>query len=295
MFQTNVEESDLEKYGLTDDCAIFSGLPSYISFITGATITAARLLVNRQFKTVINWDGGRHHAQKSRASGFCYINDIVLAIDMLRECFGNVLYIDIDVHHGDGVEYAFSSSKSVTTISFHLKESGFFPGSGNIDDIGVGRGIYRTINIPLLRGLSCESFRQVFELVTTNAIINTKADVIVMQCGTDSLAMDPLGGWNLDSNSISNAVSHILSFNIPTLLLGGGGYQAAKAARTWTQCTAAAVQQELCLDIPDHDFYTIYAPEYSLDTGTNRMKDENLTDGYLESIMKKIGANLKYI
>jgi len=105
---------------------------------------------------VINWAGGLHHAKKSEASGFCYVNDSVLAILSLLEYFPRVLYIDIDVHHGDGVEDAFYNSNRVLTCSFHQYGEDFFPGTGNFDSLGEDEGKYYSINVPLRPGINDE-------------------------------------------------------------------------------------------------------------------------------------------
>jgi histone deacetylase HOS2 len=108
-----------KKYNIGDDCPIFDGMNEYCRMYSGASIDAARKLNNNQSQIAINWSGGLHHAKKGEASGFCYINDIVLAILQLARHNPRILYIDIDVHHGDGVEQAFWSSDRVMTLSFH--------------------------------------------------------------------------------------------------------------------------------------------------------------------------------
>ena len=112
----------------------------------------------------INWGGGLHHAKKAEASGFCYVNDIVLAILDLLRVFARVLYIDVDVHHGDGVEEAFFTSDRVMTASFH-KFGEFFPGTGDTVDIGYGRGKYYSVNVPLKEGIDDESYKSIFRPV----------------------------------------------------------------------------------------------------------------------------------
>jgi histone deacetylase 1/2 len=112
----------------------------------------------------INWAGGLHHAKKREASGFCYVNDIVLGILELLRVYPRVLYIDIDCHHGDGVEEAFYSSERVMTCSFH-KFGDYFPGTGTQKDRGSGKGKGYAVNIPLRDGLTDTTFQQVFEPV----------------------------------------------------------------------------------------------------------------------------------
>jgi histone deacetylase 1/2 len=113
----------------------------------------------------INWAGGLHHAKKSEASGFCYVNDIVLGILELLRYYARVLYIDIDVHHGDGVEEAFYTTDRVMTVSFH-KYGEFFPGTGELKDVGVQKGKYYSVNVPLRDGIDDESYQTTFEPVS---------------------------------------------------------------------------------------------------------------------------------
>ena len=100
----------------------------------------------------INWAGGLHHAKKAEAQGFCYINDLVLAILELLKYHARVVYIDIDIHHGDGVEEAFYTTDRVMTVSFH-KFGEYFPGTGDIADVGYGKGKYYSLNVPLKDGI----------------------------------------------------------------------------------------------------------------------------------------------
>jgi histone deacetylase 1/2 len=129
------------------------------------TIGAAQKLNDGAADIAINWAGGLHHAKKREASGFCYINDIVLAILELLRVFPRVLYIDIDCHHGDGVEEAFYTTDRVLTCSFH-KFGDYFPGTGHIDDKGKDKGLGYSVNVPLKDGLTDNAFKQVFQPVS---------------------------------------------------------------------------------------------------------------------------------
>jgi histone deacetylase 1/2 len=125
---------------------------------------AAKQITTGSSDIAINWAGGLHHAKKREASGFCYINDIVLAILELLRTFPRVLYIDIDCHHGDGVEEAFYTTDRVLTCSFH-KFGEYFPGTGHVDDHGRDRGRGYAVNVPLRDGLTDATFKGVFEPV----------------------------------------------------------------------------------------------------------------------------------
>jgi len=222
--------------------------PSYI-------VTAA-LLAEGRHQYGFNWSGGLHHAKQSEASGFCYVNDCVLAILELLKVYQRVLYIDIDIHHGDGVEEAFYLTDRVMTCSFH-KFKDYFPGTGHIEDIGKDAGLYHAVNFPLDEGLDDESFIYIFKPVINKIIENFRPEAILLQCGADSLAGDRLGCFNLSVKGHGEAARYIKSFNIPTLLLGGGipyinagGYTLRNVPRCWTYETSVILGEELQNEMP---------------------------------------------
>lgn len=127
-------------------------------------LAAAQRIASGATDIAINWAGGLHHAKKREASGFCYINDIVLGILELLRVYPRVLYIDIDCHHGDGVEEAFYTTNRVMTCSFH-KFGEYFPGTGTQEDRGRSVGKGYAVNVPLKDGITDEAFKSVFEPV----------------------------------------------------------------------------------------------------------------------------------
>ncbi len=127
-------------FNIGEDCPVFEGLYDYCNIYTTGSVLGSYYLNNKMSDITINWSGGLHHAKKHEASGFCYINDCVLSILELLKVHHRVLYIDIDVHHGDGVEEAFFTSDRVLTCSFH-KYGDFFPGTGALNDVGYNKGI----------------------------------------------------------------------------------------------------------------------------------------------------------
>lgn len=143
---------DLQRFNVGEvgvsDCPIFDKLYEFCCTYTGGSVQAAQRVNHRQCDIAINWSGGLHHAHKAAAAGFCYINDIVLCILELLKYHARVVYIDIDIHHGDGVEEAFYATDRVMTVSFH-KFGNFFPGTGDITDLGMKQGKYCSINLPL--------------------------------------------------------------------------------------------------------------------------------------------------
>lgn len=167
---SDCEEEDTvreEEYGLNYDCPKMPKLFEFCQRIAGATLSAAEaLIVNNGTRVAINWCGGWHHAQIDSAEGFCYVNDIVIGIQRLlqAERFQRVLYIDMDVHHGDGVENAFSSTKRVLTLSFHQHETGFFPGTGDALAAGFGAARGYAVNFPFKRHISGQNYKKYFKL-----------------------------------------------------------------------------------------------------------------------------------
>ena len=174
--------------------------------------------------------GGLHHAKKSESSGFCYVNDIVLAILELLKYHQRVLYIDIDIHHGDGVEEAFYTTDRVMTVSFH-KYGEYFPGTGSVHDTGVGAGKNYSLNFPLLDGMDDHAFEENFKIIISRVMQSYKPGAVVLQCGADSLSGDRLGCFNLSLKGHGSCVEYMKSFNVPLLLLGGGGYTVRNVAR----------------------------------------------------------------
>ncbi len=134
-------------------------------------ITASAKRLNDGLADIaINWAGGLHHAKKREASGFCYVNDIILAILEFLKYNARVLYIDIDIHHGDGVEEAFYSTDRVMSCSFH-KFGDYFPGTGDLGDRGIGKGKGYAVNVPLRDGIDDTTYRSVFRPVSLSVAI----------------------------------------------------------------------------------------------------------------------------
>ncbi|KAJ3408336.1 hypothetical protein HDV05_005049 [Chytridiales sp. JEL 0842] len=254
----NVDEVNKfqHKFNVGEDCPVFDGLFEFCALSTGGSIGGAVKLNRGESDIAINWGGGLHHAKKSEASGFCYINDINLAILELLRVHQRVVYIDIDIHHGDGVEEAFFSTDRVLTVSFH-KYGEYFPGTGGLNDIGYGKGKYYSVNVPLKDGIDDESYRSVFCPVMQHVMDWYRPGAVVLQCGADSLAGDRLGCFNLSMKGHAQALEFMKKFNVPILLLGGGGYTIRNVARAWTYETAVAVGETLPDEVPndiDSDF-----------------------------------------
>jgi histone deacetylase 1/2 len=182
--------------------------------------------------------------------------DIVLGIIELLRYKQRVLYIDIDVHHGDGVEEAFYTTDRVMTVSFH-KYGEYFPGTGELRDIGVGSGKNYSVNFPLRDGITDDTYRNIFEPVIEAVMTHYGPEAIVLQCGGDSLSGDRLGCFNLSMDGHANCVRYVKSFGVPVIILGGGGYTMRNVARTWAYETGELVSEQMSKQLPFNDYYEV--------------------------------------
>lgn len=283
----------MQRFNVGEDCPVFDGLYEFCQISTGGSMAGACKLNKKDTDIAVNWGGGLHHAKKSEASGFCYVNDIVLAILELLKYHQRVLYIDIDVHHGDGVEEAFYTTDRVMTVSFH-KYGEYFPGTGDLRDIGAGKGKYYAVNFPLRDGIDDEAYDTIFQPVMTKVMEIYQPNAIVLQCGADSLTGDRLGCFNLTLKGHGKCVEFMKSFNLPLLLLGGGGYTIRNVARAWTYETSIALGVDIPNELPYNDYFEYYGPDFKLHISPSNMPNQNANE-YLEKIKTKLFENLRLI
>lgn len=217
----------------TPDCPVFKGVYEGAALAAGGTLAGAKLILSGEADAVFNPWGGFHHAKPEEASGFCYINDVALACMVLAEKGKRVLYLDVDVHHGDGVAYAFYNRRDVMTISLHQNPRTLFPGTGFEDEIGKGEGEGYCVNIPLPIGTYDQAYMKAFEELAMPLIGVFKPDVFVFELGADALAGDPLAHLCLTNSVYAKVIEHLLSFKKPILMTGGGGYNVDNTVRAW--------------------------------------------------------------
>mmetsp|Transcript_28454 Transcript_28454/g.44252 ORF Transcript_28454/g.44252 Transcript_28454/m.44252 type:complete len:452 (-) Transcript_28454:242-1597(-) len=274
----------LARFNVGEDCPVFDGLFEFCRLYTSGSIGGADRLNDGSSDVCINWSGGLHHAKKAEASGFCYINDCVLAILELLKKHERVLYIDIDIHHGDGVEEAFYTTDRVMTLSFH-KFGEYFPGTGDVLDIGYGSGKNYAINFPLNDGMDDASFKSVFRPIMEKVMEKFRPGAIVLQCGADSLSGDRLGCFNLSLRGHADCVQYVQSFNVPLLVLGGGGYTLRNVPRCWTYETSVLLgmtgNNEIRDALPYNDYFEYFGPDYRLHLPVSNMENLN-SPQYLE-------------
>ncbi|KAF9130293.1 Histone deacetylase 8 [Mortierella sp. 14UC] len=284
------KEDKLEEYGLRFDCIVFEGLADYAAYVAGSTIEAATLLCDDVFDIVIHWDGGRHHAKKDAAAGFCIVNDIVLGIMELQKSFDRVLYLDLDVHHGDGVESAFQFTDKVLTVSIHHYAGGFYPGTGS--GISSSARTKAAVNIPMQAGLSDGTLSKVFDETIEPLVKQFSPDAVVLQCGVDGMAGDPLGKWNLTMRGYSNCLKKIMAWTKPLLVLGGGGYNTVSTARCYAYLTSQILDRTISDEIPEHKYFEDYQPDFLLFIDPGRQPDNN-TDEHLAHVRSLVDTQSK--
>jgi acetoin utilization deacetylase AcuC-like enzyme len=248
---------------LADETPLFPAVWDLVSSYAGASVAGAEALVADEADVAVNWAGGMHHAMPSNCFGFCHVNDIVLAIRRLRRRFRRVLYIDIDAHHGDGVEVAFVDDPTVMTYSLHQFGQGYFPGTGDVTDAGHGPGEGFAVNVPLPAGTGDGDYTMLFHSALRAVVSAFDPEAVVLQCGADTLFGDPVGGLRVSTHGWAECADAVVNgLGLPTLMLGGGGYNVPNTARAWAILTAVATQRyaQLPHELPPADPY--FYPHY---------------------------------
>lgn len=195
----------------------------------GAVLAGVELLAAGKARTVYSPAGGTHHGRPDRASGFCYFNDLVLGIlRLLDHGFERILYLDFDAHHGDGVQDAFHDDPRVFTLSIH--EAGRWPFTGPVDDIAGGAAC----NLPVPKGFSDDELDLLVDRIVRPLGERFGAQAMVIQCGADALADDPLSRLDLSNGALWRAVANCLDLAPKVLVTGGGGYNPWSVARCWS-------------------------------------------------------------
>ena len=284
----------IREYFTTEyDCPVFDHMHEYCQRYTAGTLLGSAKLAANDSDIAINWAGGLHHAKKCEASGFCYVNDCVLGILELLKTYHRVLYIDIDCHHGDGVEEAFLTTDRVMTVSFH-KYGNYFPGTGALEDIGLDAGKYYSVNYPMNDGMDDVTYELAFKPVMKSVMDNYKPEVIMICCGADSLCGDRLGTFNMSVRGHGECITYMKSFGVPMLLIGGGGYTLRNVARCWTYETSIALGHEIDNNIPPNDYSLYFHPANKIHVQVSNQENLN-PRAEIEQTTKVILENLKKV
>lgn len=252
----------LRRYGIgPGDTPAFPGMFDAARLYCGGTVDAARLVLNG-YDSAFNVAGGLHHAHPDHAAGFCTFNDCALGIhELLRGGCERVAYIDIDAHHGDGVQACFYDDPRVLTVSLHESGKSLYPGTGFPNEIGAPGAEGASVNLPYYRYTSDDVWHEAFDAVIPDVLSRFNADAYLFQFGADAHYGDPLAHLMLTSRGWMQAVEKLfrLAAGKPIIITGGGGYNIRTVARLWTMVMAHAAEVNLPEEVP-----AAYAQEYGI-------------------------------
>lgn len=266
-------EYNISHYG---DNPPYNGMYEASALVVGASLTAADLVIRGKADVAFNISGGLHHAMPSRASGFCTFNDAAIAIKYLVKQGCRVAYIDIDAHHGDGVQHAFYDSKEVLTISIHESGRYLFPGTGETDETGFGVGKGYSVNLPLFPKTDDDIYLWAFRQIVPPLIKAFKPDVLVTQLGCDTYYMDPLTDFMLTTEGYTTLIKELGKLSTRWVALGGGGYDMDAVIRLWTLAYGVMLEREWPDEIPA-DFREKYGIKRLRDTDKPHVDVDMLT------------------
>ncbi|MGV9790178.1 acetoin utilization protein AcuC [Streptomyces sp. NPDC003435] len=275
-------------YGLgTVDDPAFAGMHEVSALIAGQSVAAAEAVWRGDVDHAVNFAGGLHHAMPGGASGFCVYNDAALAIARLLELgVERVAYVDVDVHHGDGVQAAFWEDPRVLTVSLHEHPRTLFPATGWPQETGAGAGEGSAVNVALPAGTGDAGWLRAFHAVVPELLAEFRPQVLVSQHGADTHLEDPLAhlAVSLDAQRAVQVACHELAHTYADgkwLALGGGGYAVVDVVpRSWTHLVAIAAGREIAPEtvIPEGWRQEVYARTRQL--GPQRMTDGRWPVGY---------------
>jgi len=247
------------------DNPVYPNMFEAAALSTGGSLLAAEMVASGEVAAAFNISGGLHHAAAGHASGFCVFNDPALAIHYFLNQGKRVAYVDIDAHHGDGVQEAFYTDDRVLTISVHESGQWLFPGTGSVAELGEEAGRGYSVNLPLYPYTADDDYVEAFGQVVPPLIRAFAPDVLVTQLGIDSYHSDPLTHLQVTTEGYIEAVRQLAGLGLPWLALGGGGYDVIAVARAWS----LAYGVMLDIDLPDQ-LPTAFAQEH----GPGRLRDQ---------------------
>jgi len=232
------------------DNPIFPGMYEASALGAGASLVAVEQVLSGEVEVAFNISGGLHHAAPGHASGFCIFNDPAIAVMRAVNEGMRVAYVDIDAHHGDGVQNAFYADDRVLTVSLHESGRYLFPGSGGAAEIGAGVGTGYAVSVPLAPYTDDETYLWAFAQVVP-LVARFEPDLLVSQLGCDSHYLDPLTHLNLTTQGYTGVVRQMKGLNLKWVALGGGGYEMGVVARCWTLAYGVMAERDFPDEIPE--------------------------------------------
>jgi len=236
-------------FGFGSDTPPFVGIHQSALDYTAGAVAASRAVCNGA-PLAFSMAGGLHHARRAQASGFCTYNDCAVACSILRERFDRVAYVDIDLHHGDGVQWIYYDDPTVMTYSVHETGRSLYPGTGFVEETGAA---FTKVNLPLLAGTTGPVWLDAVMRTLLPAFERFQPQAVVLQMGCDAHMTDPLGHLEVSVQDWLGAVRLVQEFGLPTVALGGGGYDQNNVPRMWTAAvlTLLGWSEEQFGDMPD--------------------------------------------
>ncbi len=278
-------ELDYSRWGLASfgDTPPFAGMHEASLLTTGATLIGLDEVLAGRLDVSFNGAGGLHHAMRANASGFCIYNDPAIACGLLADRGLKVAYVDIDAHHGDGVQAAFYDTAQVLTISLHQYGAMpdvrrmFFPGTGTADERGTGSGAGYSVNVALPPFTDDPAYVRAFDAVVPPLLERFGPDILVTQHGIDPHFSDPLTHLQVSTRAREHVVSWLAATPHPWVAMGGGGYSLDAVRRTW------AMEYLLMLGLPvPEELHDADAP---VEGGERRRHIDRLTDSAIREAL----------
>ena len=274
-------ERDYSRWGLAryGDTPPFAGMHEASLLTTGATLAGMDEVLAGRLDVAFNGAGGLHHAMRANASGFCIYNDPAIACGLLADRGMKVAYVDIDAHHGDGVQEAFYDTDQVLTISLHQDGHTLFPGTGSADERGTGKGLGYSVNVALPPGTDDTAYVRAFDAVVPPLLDRFHPDILVTQQGIDPHFSDPLTHLQVSTHAREHVVSWFARTSHMWVAMGGGGYSLDAVRRTW------AMEYLLMLGVPIPE--ELHDADPPVEGGARRREIDRLTD---IAIREAVGA-----
>lgn len=226
------------------DTPAFAGMYETTAFVVGSALDGLHRIMQGECRRTFQPIGGLHHARRTRAAGFCVFNDLGVVIETLRSKYNakQVAYIDIDVHHGDGVYYSYDTDPDLIFADLHEDGRFLYPGTGGADETGEGKAAGTKLNIPMFPGAGDEEFFEQWERVEAH-LKKFKPEFFILQCGADSLEGDPLAHLRYSENAHAHAAKRLCKLADEyakgrIMGFGGGGYDRRNLARAWSAVLA---------------------------------------------------------
>jgi len=250
-------------FGSTDNPPFAGIFEAALAYVAGSAAAARK--VKEGAKLAYGIAGGLHHARRREASGFCTFNDCAIACHILREKFDRVAYVDIDVHHGDGVQWIFYDDPTLLTCSIHEDPRTLYPGTGFVKETGAE---FTAVNVPMLARTTGDVWIWAFENGIMPCLERFQPEAIVLQMGADTHFLDPLAHINNTAQDWLGAVKRIRDFGVPIVALGGGGYDMTTVPRMWVAASLTLagigfpenIPEPFATDWQTFSFLDVHAP-----------------------------------